>query len=213
MWDPQYKDHIALYDSDKSHHVITALALGLDPWATMPEQEQQIKQKLLDLMPNVLSLWSSQTEMDQMVASGDVWQAANAYNASYVIASKSGLAVDYIDPKQGRTGYVCGFAVPTASKNLDLATAMIDAYIAPAKLTNDYGYGNVTKGALAAVDPATVKLHGIEAQAIISKKKYLLQVTHHRSARIVDPRVIKGQNLQVSRHRAITCTRPAFKST
>ena len=180
LWDPQYKGHIALYDSGESNHVITALALGLDPWATTPEQDAQIKQKLLDLMPNVLSIWSSQTEMDQMVASGDAWLAANAYNASYVVATKAGLAVDYINPKEGRTGYVCGFAVPTTSKNMQLATAMIDAYLAPAsqaKLANDYGYGIVNQAAFAAVDPATVKLLGLEDQAVISKTHFYKSLT------------------------------------
>ncbi len=180
LWDPQYKGHIALYDSGESNHVITALALGLDPWATTPEQDAQIKQKLLDLMPNVLSIWSSQTEMDQMVASGDAWLAANAYNASYVVATKAGLNVDYINPKEGRTGYVCGFAVPTTSKNMQLATAMIDAYLAPAsqaKLANDYGYGIVNQAAFAAVDPATVKLLGLEDQAVISKTHFYKSLT------------------------------------
>ncbi len=180
LWDPQYKGHIALYDSGESNHVITALALGLDPWATTPEQDAQIKQKLLDLMPNVLSMWSSQTEMDQMVASGDAWLAANAYNASYVVATKAGLNVDYINPKEGRTGYVCGFAVPTTSKNMQLATAMIDAYLAPAsqaKLANDYGYGIVNQAAFAAVDPATVKLLGLEDQAVISKTHFYKSLT------------------------------------
>ncbi len=180
LWKPEYKGHIALYDSGETAHVITALALGItDPWSTTPEQDAQIKQKLLELMPNVLTVWSSQTELEQEIASGDVWVAASAWNASYVNMLKQNLDVVYIDPEEGRGGYLCGFAIPTTSTNYDLALAMIDAYLAPsaqAKLANDYGYGIVNSAAIPLVDPNTVSLLALEDQHIISRTifyKYL----------------------------------------
>lgn len=173
LWNPEYKGHIALYDSGETAHVITALALGIaDPWNTTPEQDEQIKQKLLELMPNVLTVWSSQTELEQMIASGDVWVAASAWNASYVNMLSQGLDVVYIDPEEGRAGYLCGFAIPTTSKNYDLALAMIDAYLAPssqAYLANEYGYGIVNTAAISLVDPNVVKLLSLEDQNIISR--------------------------------------------
>jgi len=165
LWDPQYAGHIALVDGGEANHVITALALGFEPWSTTPEQDEQIKQKLLELMPNVLSIWSSQTELDQMVASGDVWVGSGAWNQSYVGLLKDGYDVVYIDPKEGRTGYLCGFAIPITSKNYDLALAMIDAYLAPdaqAYLANEYGMGIVNTAAISLVDPEMVKLLSLE---------------------------------------------------
>lgn len=172
LWNPEYKGHIALYDSGESGHVIAALALGLDPWATTPAQDEQIKQKLLELMPNVLTIWSSQTDLDQQLASGDVWVAANAWNASYIKLLGDGAKVEYIDPKEGRAGYLCGFAVPTKSKNYELAVAMIDAYLAPdaqAYLANEYGYGIVNNAASALVKPETMNLLALDDQNIISR--------------------------------------------
>lgn len=181
LWNPEYKGRIALYDSGETAHVITALALGIaDPWNTTPEQDEQIKQKLLELMPNVLTVWSSQTELEQMIASGDVWVAASAWNASYVNMLDQGLDVVYIDPKEGRAGYLCGFAIPTTSKNYDLALAMIDAYLAPssqAYLANEYGYGIVNTAAISLVDPNVVKLLSLEDQNIISRTVFYEYLT------------------------------------
>jgi len=180
LWDPQYKGHIALYDSGESMHVITALAMGLDPWNTTPEQDEQIKQKILELMPNVLTIWSSQTDLDQLVASGDAWVASNAYNASYTIALDNGLDVEYINPTEGRTGYLCGFAVPTTSENYDLALAMIDAYLAPdsqAYLANEYGYGIVNNAAVDLVDPKVAELFSYEDPAVISQTVFYEYLT------------------------------------
>jgi spermidine/putrescine-binding protein len=180
LWNPEYEGHLALYDSGETAHILGALALGLDPWATTPEQDEQIKQKLLELMPNVLTIWDSQTTLDQQLASGDVWVGASAWNASYVGLVGQGIDVEYTDPQEGRAGYLCGFAIPTTSKNVDLAHAMIDAYLAPdaqAYLANEYGYGIVNNAALSLVDPETVKLLGLDNQEIISRTLFYKYIT------------------------------------
>jgi len=181
LWNPEYAGHIALYDSGETAHVITALALGIeDPWNTTPAQDEQIRQKLLELMPNVLTVWSSQTELEQMIASGDVWVAASAWNASYVNMLAQNLDVVYIDPLEGRGGYLCGFAIPTTSTNVDLALAMIDAYLAPssqAYLANEYGYGIVNNAAIPLVDPNTVTLLSLQDQNIISRTIFYKYIT------------------------------------
>jgi spermidine/putrescine transport system substrate-binding protein len=180
LWNPEYKGHLALFDSGESAHIITALALGMDPWTTTPEQDAQIKQKLMELMPNVLTIWDSQTTLDQQIASGDVWLAANAWNASYIGLLNGGTPVEYIDPKEGRAGYLCGFAIPTKSKNVELATAMIDAYLAPdsqAKLANDYGYGIVNNAAIPLVDPKTAELLGLTDPNVISRTHFYQFIT------------------------------------
>jgi spermidine/putrescine-binding protein len=172
IWDPQYKGRISINDSGEAAHIWASLALGLDPWNQTDEQYAQVKQKLLDLAPNVLAYWSGQTDLDQMLAAGDAWLGVGAWNASYVSLLNEGLDVEYIDPKEGRTGYLCGFGIPTTSKNVDLALEMIDAYLAPesmAYLANEYGYGIANQDAIKLVKPEMVELLGLEDQAIISK--------------------------------------------
>jgi spermidine/putrescine-binding protein len=134
----------------------------------------------MDLAPSVLAYWTGQTDLDQMVAAGDAWLGVGAWNASYVSLLNEGLDVVYIDPKEGRTGYLCGFGIPTTSKNVDLALEMIDAYLAPesmAYLANEYGYGIANGDAIKLVKPEMVKLLGLEDQAIISKTVFYKSIT------------------------------------
>ena len=180
LWDAQYAGHVSVFDSGETAHIITALSLGMDPWTTTPEQDEQIKQKLLELAPNVIAYWGSQTDLDNMLAAGDAWVGAGAWNASYTSLLDQGYEVEYIDPTEGRAGYLCGFAIPTSSKNVELAHAMIDAYLAPesmAYLANEYGYGVANGEALKLIDPEMIKLLSLEDQDIISRTHFYQYIT------------------------------------
>ena len=180
IWDSQYAGHISINDSGEAAHIWASLALGLDPWDQTPEQYEQVKQKLLELAPNVLAYWSGQTDLDQMLASGDAWLGVGAWNASYVSLIGQGLDVVYIDPKEGRTGYLCGFGIPSTSKNVDLALEMIDAYLAPASmayLANEYGYGIANQDALSLVKPDIIQMLSLDDQNIISRTIFYKYIT------------------------------------
>lgn len=180
IWDPQHKGKIAINDSGEAAHIITSLSLGLDPWNQTDEEYAQVKSKLMELAPNVLAYWSGQTELDQMLASGDAWLGVGAWNASYVALLNEGKDVEYIVPKEGRTGYLCGFAIPKTSKNYDLALEMIDAYLAPesmAYLANEYGYGISNNDALPLVDPEMVKLLSLDDEAVIASTIFYKYIT------------------------------------
>ena len=164
VWDEQYAGHIAVNDSGEAAHVFASLALGYDPWQTTPEQEEEIRQKLLDLAPNVLAYWSGQTELDQLLASGDAWLGVGAWNASYIGLLDEGYEVEYITPEEGRTGFLCGLGIPATSQNVDLAHEMIDAYLAVdsmAYLANEYGYGVANADAIPEIDPEMAALLGL----------------------------------------------------
>ncbi|MDI6693981.1 MAG: extracellular solute-binding protein [Anaerolineales bacterium] len=180
IWDPQYKGHIAINDSGEAAHVWASLALGLDPWDQTPEQYEQVRQKLLELAPSVLAYWTGQTDLDQMLASGDAWLGVGAWNASYVSLLNENYDVVYIDPKEGRTGYLCGFGIPSTSKNVDLALEMIDAYLAPdaqAYLANEYGYGIANQAALSLVKPDIVKLLSLDDQDMLARTIFYKYIT------------------------------------
>jgi spermidine/putrescine-binding protein len=164
IWDSQYAGHVAVVDSGEAAHVFTALSLGYDPWETTPEQEEEIKQKLMELAPNVIAYWGGQTELDQLLAAGDAWLGVAAWNASYVSLLDEGYDVAYIVPEEGRTGFLCGFGIPSTSENVDLAHEMIDAYLAVdsmAYLANEYGYGVSNADAMPAIDPDMAELLGL----------------------------------------------------
>jgi spermidine/putrescine-binding protein len=180
VWNPEYAGHISINDSGEAAHVWASLALGFDPWNETEAQYAQVEQKLMDLAPGVLAYWTGQTDLDQMLASGDAWLGVGAWNASYVSLLDQGLDVEYIVPKEGRTGYLCGFGIPTTSKNVDLALEMIDAYLAPASmvyLADQYGYGIANGAAIPQVDPKMSKLLGLEDPDVISKTIFYKSIT------------------------------------
>lgn len=170
LWDPQYAGHLALFDSGEINHVVAAIALGLDPWNTTPEQDEQITQKLLELKPNVLTFWADYTDVTQLMAAGDIWVAANAWNDAYSILLDQGVPVEYITPKEGRLGWVCGFGISSEVKNLDLAYDYIDAMLDAepmAAMMNAYAYGGSSPEALTFADPDMVKLLQVGDPAIL----------------------------------------------
>ncbi|HSN78360.1 MAG TPA: extracellular solute-binding protein, partial [Anaerolineae bacterium] len=64
---PEYAGRLAIWDSGEANHIIAALALGFDPWNTTAEQDEQIKQWLIDLKPNLLTYWVDFSELAQQV--------------------------------------------------------------------------------------------------------------------------------------------------
>jgi spermidine/putrescine-binding protein len=189
IWDPQYAGHISINDSGEAAHIWASLALGFDPWDQTDEQYAQVEQKLQELAPSVLAYWAGQTELDQMLASGDAWLGVGAWNASYVSLLGEGLDVEYIVPEEGRTGYLCGFGIPTTSKNVDLALEMIDAYLAPdamAYLANAYGYGIANEDAIPLVDPKMAEQLGLQDPDVISKTIFYKSITAEQRQKWTD---------------------------
>jgi len=183
LWDPQYAGHVALWDSGESNHAMTALALGLAPMATTPEQDVQIKQKLIEIKPNLVTYWADYTEAVQLALSGDAWLIANAWPDAYKLAIDEGANPDtlaYIEPKEGRLGWLCGYGISSNAKNVDLAYAYLDALIAPesmAALANEYAYGAANAEALPLTDPDFVALMQLDQPDILERTVFLGSLT------------------------------------
>jgi spermidine/putrescine-binding protein len=179
LWNKEYAGHLSMFDSGESAHIITALSLGFDPWNTTPEQNEQIKQKLLELKPNLLNYWADSTELNQLIASGDAWVAANAWNDAYVVAAGEGIPVEYITPKEGRLGWLCGYAISSNSKNVDLAYDYLDALLEPeamAAMATANGYGAANAEALPLIDPEVVEAMGLDKPEILDATVFYLPI-------------------------------------
>ncbi len=175
LWDPQYKGKIAIFDSGKSTFLMAAYALGFDPYNTTPDQQQQIKQKLIDLKPNLLTYWSDYTEIDQLLASGEVAIGSNTWNDAWATLNDEGYAVDYVDPKEGRISYACGYGIATNSQNVDLAYDYIDALIdaqSNANMANDYYYGAANQNSVPLLDPDLVARFHFDDLSILNQTNF-----------------------------------------
>jgi spermidine/putrescine transport system substrate-binding protein len=184
LWKPEYAGHLALQDAGEVNFVTVAHMLGFDAWNTTDEQTAQVKQKLTELKANTLGYWSDSTTLEQQMAAGDIWIAANAWSDVYVSLKGQGVPVAYITPKEGRMGWLCGYGILSSSKNVDLAHDYIDALIAPASMaymSSQFGYGAANADALKLTDEATVKELQLDQPDIFNQTVFYKAVSSERN--------------------------------
>jgi spermidine/putrescine transport system substrate-binding protein len=173
LWNPTYAGRLSIPDTAESNQIAAALALGIeDPWHTTPEQDELIKQKLIDLKPSVLTYWTDSTELSQMIATGDVWIASNVWPDTYGLLVQDGIPVEYIEPKEGRLGWVCGYGISSQAQDLDLAHAYLDALLDPesiANLGNEFWYGVANRKAFDLIDPEVVALFDLDRPEVLDE--------------------------------------------
>jgi len=180
LWDPQYQGHVSIFDSAEAAVVVAATVLGFDPYAMTDDQLAQVKQKLIDLKPNLLGYWTDYTEINQQVASGDVWVAANTWPDAWVAVHGEGVPVEYITPAEGRLGWVYGYAIPNSCTNPDLAHEYLDAMLSTpsmAEMANQYAYGASNREALAQTNPEFVALMGLEDPDVLANTIFFQALT------------------------------------
>lgn len=184
LWDPRYAGHVSIFDSAEGAVVVGALALGYDPYTLTDQQLEEVKQKLIALKPNLLGYWTDYTEINQQVASGEVWLAGNTWPDAYVAVKAEGVPVSYITPKEGRVGWVYGYAIPKNSKNPELALAYIDAMIsqdAMVEMATQYGYGAANAAANAIIaeslDPDVVQVMQLNRPDLVAKTVFFEPLT------------------------------------
>ncbi len=183
LWDPQYAGHVSIFDSSETAFLTTAVALGIDPYNTTPADNEAIKQKLIDLKPNLLNFWTDFTEINQLVAQGDVWVAANTWNDAYAALSEEGYAVEYLTPVEGRFGWLCGYGISADADNLDQAYAYLNALISPdaqSSMGNEFYYGVSSQAAAALLDPYIVELMDLDNPVVLEQTRFYQTLTQEQ---------------------------------
>lgn len=160
VWNEAYVGHVSQWDSAESNYAMAALALGLDPFNTTAEEDEQIKQALLDLKPSLLTYWSDYTESYDLPQGGDVWVLTSAWQDAYAFLLSEGYEVAYVQPEEKRLGWVCGYGILSDAKNIDLIYELLDSAISAesmAALANTYWYGMANFDAMPLVDEFVIE--------------------------------------------------------
>jgi len=162
LWDPQYAGHVIIWDSGQANYAMTALSLGYtDPWGSLsPEVVEEVKQRLIELKPNLLTYWTDYTQTRDMPASGEAWLTANAWQDAFGFLTTEGFEVAYIEPVEGRLGWACGYGILKDAKNLDRVYEFLNAAAAPesaAGLGNNYWYGHANTKAVGLIEDYIVE--------------------------------------------------------
>ncbi|MDH3605061.1 MAG: extracellular solute-binding protein [Candidatus Tectomicrobia bacterium] len=133
MWDERYKGRLSMSDSLIDGVMVAAIYGGAkDPFNMTEEEVAKTKDLLKQQLPLMRYYWSSVTDIQQSLASGEL-VAAVAWNDSYTALKSEGVPVKFMKPKEGAMTWVCGFCLMTDAdpKKIDRAYDYIDAYISP----------------------------------------------------------------------------------
>lgn len=161
LWNPMYAGHVAIWDNGEVSFATAALAFGLDPFNTTPEQDAFVKQKLIEIKPNLLTYWLDYTQAVELSASGDAWIIASAWQDTWSILKDEGYDVIYQEPKEGYLAGMCGYGIGTNNTNLDLTYEFLNAANDPhsmANFTNEYWYGAANFAANEFIDEGAAEL-------------------------------------------------------
>ncbi len=146
LWDPQYKGKVLIFDSSGQDIALGALALGFkDPFHLTKDQMAQVKQKLIDLKPQLKTYYQSFDEGTQL------WENGNPvlmYSMGELQGSKlkdDKFKAAYIIPDEGALGWIDTWAMTSGVRNKDLAQAWVNFFLSKKiseSMTTKHGYGN-----------------------------------------------------------------------
>jgi spermidine/putrescine-binding protein len=146
LWDSRYAGRIAWWD-DLYMLVVAGYALGFkNPWQQTNDQLERSTDLLASQVKKgvVKMFWSSETDMQNAFAGGDIW-IAYAWPADWAAMKAKGLKVVYAHPKEGAISWVGMLMLGNDSPRPEHAHAYVDAWSSRqtgAWLMNNYAYGH-----------------------------------------------------------------------
>ena len=144
LLDDRYKGKIAWFD-DLNALVWAGYYLGFKKPYDQSDAELKRSQALLkSKKKNVRMFWSSETDMQNAFASGDIW-IAYAWPADWVAMKAKKLKVAYAYPKEGAMSWIGMLMLGKHSPRRQHAHAFANAWSSAQTgtwLENNYGYGH-----------------------------------------------------------------------
>ena len=154
LWDDRYEGKISWWDS-LNMLVIAAYYHGIaDPWAMTDDELVQMRDFLISKKGLVKFFWGQSYDLFRAFKQEEVW-IGYAWPDAWTYARGAGFDVVYMEPKEGRTSWYCGFGMFAETQNYHHAHAYVDSWNsvkAAEFLLNYYAYGHTNQ----AVDLAII---------------------------------------------------------
>jgi spermidine/putrescine-binding protein len=123
LWNPEYAGRLVLLDDPRVVIGFTLLTLGYDLNTKDPQQLEEAKTKLLELIPNV-KLFDSDSPKTALIA-GDV-DLGNVWNGEAFTAQQEDPAFKYVFPTEGVILWQDNWAIPASAPHLDAVYAWVN---------------------------------------------------------------------------------------
>ncbi len=174
FFDEKYAGKISWWDAIENL-IIAGYVNGVDdPWAMDTSELEEMRDFLISKKHVVRNYWQSQTDMDNDFAAGNIW-IAYSWAGSYVNAKKAGLDVTYMEPKEGRISWVCGFQLLKDSDNYHHAHEYVNVWSSPESalwIEQNYAYGHANTAVdLDKLDPEFVELLHLDDPSALQEPK------------------------------------------
>ena len=153
FWDEQYAGQIGWWDSYEDSVALVGLALG-DSTPYQPDDLDAVKAKMLELMPNVRTLWTSEDEFDKLFANGDISLGIFWSGSAARAKTAMGLPMEFVIPQEGGIGWIDTWGIAKDAPNPAAAYAFIDYMIG----SDFYVKWDTEVGAPAPTTQATIDL-------------------------------------------------------
>ena len=133
FWDPKYRGKVSVWD-DLSTLYMAAQVLGYDKpdpsrlYNLSDEQLEAVKNKLLELKPNVRKMWATGGELTNLFQSREV-VIAMGWPLNTADLKKAGFPAGETIPKENTTGWIDHLMISSASQNKELAQKFLEYMI------------------------------------------------------------------------------------
>ena len=180
LLDPAYAGHVSMWDDGPGAVTISSYIHGYDETNITPAQLDTIRKEWIKQNDVNLFYWSSEQDLIDSIASGDVW-VAYAWQGAYATLLGQGVPVAYASPKEGRNSWVGVYGIRAGSANYDLALKFLDAKLAEAtgnNVVNLFYYGHSNQEVMSGITDDTLKqAFSVDDPAILESTNFTPNLT------------------------------------
>lgn len=173
LWDPKLKGKIALRDAPNAVIVPAALKIGAkDPYTLTDDELAKIGDLLRQQRELVRFYWTTESEVQQALASGEI-HAAYGWNSTYSLLAEKGVPAAFMGPKEGVPIWTDGYAFVKGSTadeqtKYDYLDSVLSVETGVFNLTR-FGYGTTNEKSFQALPPEKLAQLGFDNREEILK--------------------------------------------
>ena len=123
LWRPEFKDRLVVLDDMRDVMGMVMLSLGYTPSETDPTILEQVKEKLIELKPNIKAFDANKPH--EMIINGEAY--AGYMYGSQVTAAMEGLSTaKYVFPSEGMNYFIDNYVMPAGAPHPDNAYKFLE---------------------------------------------------------------------------------------
>jgi putative spermidine/putrescine transport system substrate-binding protein/spermidine/putrescine transport system substrate-binding protein len=172
MWDPKYKGKVLASEDAGINITTVAILLGYDGYNLTDAQMEEVKQKLLEVKPNIRSLYTGLADAANFFATGEAWLGMSQASVVTKWANDAGANMVDLFPK-GSLVWVDSWAITKGGQEKrEICEKWIDYSISldvqETMIIKTY-YGGVNKDLVDVLDAEVLKVTHLDDFGIFER--------------------------------------------